>query len=141
MILIVVALILVNGAVQRFFNPQEIKSELVILLSILEIIISVLSAFTLKNDADKNLNMKSAYLYLFTDMLASVAVLIGGLMMKYFQWFWVDSLRTLGIAIYLIVFGFDLLKAYTKMLMLFTPVHIDINEIISEVHKIERVEK
>ena len=137
MILIVVALILVNGAVERFFNPQEIKSELVIWLSILGIIINVLSAFTLKNDADKNLNMKSVYLHLFTDML----VVIGGLTMKYFQWFWVDSILTLGIAIYLIVFGFNLLKTYTKMLMLFTPVHIDINEIISEMHKIERVEK
>ena len=95
----------------------------------------------LKKDADKNLNMKSAYLHLFTDMLASVAVLVGGLLMKYFQWFWVDSVMTLVIAIYLIIVGFDLLKTSTQMLMLFTPVHIDINKIISEVHKIEGVEK
>ena len=141
MILIVVALILVNGAVERFFNPQEIKSELVILLSILGIIINVLSAFTLKNDADKNLNMKSVYLHLFTDMLVVVAILIGGLTMKYFQWFWVVSILTLGIAIYLILVGFNLLKTSTKMLMLFTPVHSHINEIISEVAKIEGVEK
>jgi len=78
---------------------------------------------------------------LFTDMLASVAVLIGGLVMKYFQWFWVDSVLTILIAFYLIIVGFDLLKTSTKMLMLFTPVHIDINEIISEVHKIEGVSK
>jgi cobalt-zinc-cadmium efflux system protein len=80
--------------------------------------------------------MKSAYLHLFTDMLASVAVLIGGLLMKYFQWFWVDSLLTLIIAIYLIVVGVDLLKKSTQMLMLFTPVHIDIQEIVQEVYKI-----
>lgn len=95
----------------------------------------------LKGDADKNLNMKSAYLHLFTDMLASVAVLIGGLLMKYFQWFWVDSVLTLVIAIYLIVVGFDLLKESTQMLMLFTPKHIDVNEIIEEVHKITGVNK
>ena len=141
MTLIIVALLLIYGAIERFFNPHEIKSSLVIWLSILGIVVNGLSAFMLKKDADKNLNMKSAYLHLFTDMLASVAVLIGGLVMKYFQLFWVDSVLTILIAFYLIIVGFDLLKNSTKMLMLFTPVHIDINEIISEVHKIEGVSK
>jgi cobalt-zinc-cadmium efflux system protein len=141
MTLIIVAFFLIYGATERFFNPQEIKSGLVIWLSILGIVVNGLSALMLKNDSDKNLNMKSAYLHLFTDMLASVAVLVGGLLMKYFQWFWVDSVMTLIIAIYLIIVGVDLLKKSTQMLMLFTPVHIDINDIISEVHKIEGVEK
>lgn len=141
MTLIIVALFLIYGAIERFFNPQVIKSSLVIWLSILGIVVNGLSAFMLKKDAEKNLNMKSAYLHLFTDMLASVAVLIGGLVMKYFQWFWVDSVLTILIAFYLIIVGFDLLKTSTKMLMLFTPVHIDINEIIGEVHKIEGVGK
>ncbi len=141
MTLIIVALFLIYGAIERFFNPQFIASELVIWLSILGIVANGLSAFMLKNDADKNLNMKSAYLHLFTDMLASVAVLIGGLLMKYFQWFWVDSMLTLLIAIYLIIVGVDLLKKSTQMLMLFTPIHIDINKIITEVHKIPGVNK
>ncbi|REG98902.1 cation diffusion facilitator family transporter [Flavobacterium aquicola] len=141
MTLIIVALFLVYGAVERFFNPQHIESGLVIWMSIIGIVANGLSVVMLKSDADKNLNMKSAYLHLFTDMMASIAVLIGGLLMKYFQWFWVDSLLTLIIAIYLIIVGFDLLKKSTQMLMLFTPSHLDINEIISEVHKISGVRK
>ncbi len=137
MTLIIVALFLVYGAIERFFNPQEIQSGIVIWLSILGIVMNGLSVLMLKNDADKNLNMKSAYLHLFTDMLASVTVLIGGLLMKYFQWFWVDSVLTLLIAIYLIIVGVDLLKKSTQMLMLFTPAHIDIKEIIKEVHQIQ----
>lgn len=141
MTLIIVALFLVYGAIERFFNPQEIKSGLVIWLSILGIVANGLSVLLLKNDADKNLNMKSAYLHLFTDMLASVAVLVGGLLMKYFQWFWVDSVMTLVIAIYLLIVGFDLLKNSTQMLMLFTPNHIEIKEIVREVHQISGVDK
>jgi cobalt-zinc-cadmium efflux system protein len=139
--LIIVALILIYGAIERFFNPHEIKSGLVIWLAILGIAVNGFSAILLKKDADHNLNMKSAYLHLFTDMLASVAVLIGGLLMKYFGWFWVDSVMTILIAIYLIVVGIDLLKTSTKMLMLFTPEHIDIKEIVREVHKIPGVGK
>jgi len=85
--------------------------------------------------------MKSAYLHLLTDMMASVAVLVGGLLMKFYGWFWVDGVMTLLISIYLIYVGFDLLKSSTKMFMLFTPEHIDIKEIVREVHKIPGVGK
>lgn len=141
MTLLVVAIYLIFEATHRLSNPEHIKSNLVIWLSILGIVVNGLSALLLKKDANHNLNMKSAYLHLFTDMMASVAVLVGGILMKYFQWFWVDSVMTMLIAVYLIYVGFDLLKSSTKMLMLFTPNHIDIKELVREVHKIPGVTK
>ena len=139
--LIIVALFLIYGAIERFVEPKIIESNLVIWLSLLGILVNGFSALLLKKDAEHNLNMKSAYLHLFTDMMASVAVLIGGLLMKYFGWFWVDSVMTILIAIYLIVVGIDLVKSSTKILMLFTPDHIDIKALVREVHKIEGVNK
>ncbi|MCL9804117.1 cation diffusion facilitator family transporter [Flavobacterium amniphilum] len=139
--LILVAVFLGYEAVGRFFNPQPIKSGLVIWLALLGIVANGVSVLLLKKDADHNLNMKSAYLHLLTDMMASVAVLVGGLLMKFFGWFWVDSVLTLLISIYLIYVGYDLLISSTKMLMLFTPEEIDIKEIVREVHKIKGVGK
>ena len=135
--LIIVAFILIYGAINRFIHPEPIKSTLVIWLAILGILANGFSVLLLKSDADHNLNMKSAYLHLLTDMMASIAVLVGGLLMKFYNWFWVDSVMTILIAVYLIAVGFDLVKKSTKMLMLFTPEHIDIKEIVREVHKIE----
>lgn len=134
--LIIVAIILIYGAVLRFFDPHEIKSGLVIWLAVLGIAVNGFSVILLKKDADHNLNMKSAYLHLLTDMMASVAVLVGGLLMNFYGWFWVDGVMTILIALYLIIVGYDLIKKATKMLMLFTPEHIDIKEIVREVHKI-----
>lgn len=134
--LIIVAFILIYGAIERFFHPHPIASDLVIWLALLGIVVNGLSVLFLKNDADHNLNMKSAYLHLLTDMMASIAVLVGGLLMKFYGWFWVDSVMTILIAIYLIIVGSDLLLKSTKMLMLFTPNEIDIKEIVREVHKI-----
>ncbi|SHI87283.1 cation diffusion facilitator family transporter [Flavobacterium haoranii] len=139
--LIIVAFILIYGAIERLINPHPIESTLVIWLALLGIIVNGLSVILLKKDADHNLNMKSAYLHLLTDMMASVAVLVGGLVMKFYGWFWVDSAMTILIAIYLIVVGFDLIIKSTKMLMLFTPEDIDIKAIVREVHKIEGVNK
>lgn len=139
--LVIVAVLLIYGAIERFVNPHPIESNLVIWLAVLGIAVNGFSVLLLKKDATHNINMKSAYLHLFTDMLASIAVLVGGLLMKFYGWFWVDSVMTILIAIYLIVVGIDLLKTSTKMLMLFTPEHIDIKEVVREVHKIPGVNK
>ena len=135
--LIIVAVLLIIEAIKRFQNPQEIESNLVIWLSLFGIIANGLSVLLLKKDAEANMNMRSAYLHLLTDMLASVAVLIGGILMNFYQVFWVDSLLTLLIALYLIWVGFDLLKDATKVLMLFTPKAITVKDIVIELQKIK----
>ncbi|NHN25585.1 cation transporter [Flavobacterium jejuense] len=139
--LIIVAFILIYGAIERLFHPHKIESILVIWLALLGIIVNGFSVLLLKKDAHHNMNMKSAYLHLLTDMMASVAVLIGGLLMLFYKIYWIDSIMTFLIAIYLIIVGFDLLKKATKILMLFTPDDIDIKSIVREVHKIKGVNK
>lgn len=139
--LMVVAIYLIVEAFQRFFHPEAIQSNLVIWMSLLGIVANGFSALLLKKEANHNLNMKSAYIHLFTDMMASVAVLIGGILMKYYQVYWIDSVLTFAIALYLIYIGFDLLRDSTKILMLFTPSTLDINEIVEEVHKIPGINK
>lgn len=138
--LVVIAIFLIIEAIERFQNPQEIESTLVIWLSLLGILANGFSVLLLKRDANSNMNMKSAYLHLFTDMLASVAVLIGGLLMKFYEIFWIDSVLTFAIAVYLIFVGFDLLKNSYKVLMLFTPDNIKVKEIVDEIEKIESIE-
>ena len=137
--LIVVAVLLIKEAIERFIHPEEVESSLVIWLSLLGIAANGFSVLLLKKDSDKNMNMKSAYLHLLTDMLASVAVLIGGLLMKFYEIYWVDPLLTFIIAVYLIFMGFDLLKDSTRVLMLFTPNTIQVQHIVDTILKIKPV--
>ncbi|WP_370477368.1 cation diffusion facilitator family transporter [Tamlana flava] len=137
--LIIVAILLIIEAIKRFRNPEEIESGLVIWLSLLGIVANGLSVLLLKKDSKLNMNMRSAYLHLLTDMMASVAVLIGGLLMKFYQIYWVDSALTLAIALYLIYMGYDLLKTSTKVLMLFTPDNIPIKKIVDEINAFESI--
>lgn len=139
--LVIVAILLIIEAVKRFQNPEEINSSLVIWLSLIAIVFNGFSVLLLKKDSHNNMNIRSAYLHLLTDMMASVAVLVGGLLMKYFQWFWVDSVLTFLIAIYLIFVGFDLLIKSSKVLMLFTPEHINIKDVVRAVHQLPQVNR
>lgn len=137
--LLLVAVYLIYEAIRRFINPQEIESNLVIWLALLGIVANGFSVLLLHKDSKENMNMRSAYIHLFTDMSASVAVLIGGLLMNYFGWFWVDSLLTVLIALYLLVVGIDLLKNSFNVLMLFTPKDIKLELISKKITTISEV--
>ncbi|MFT5847437.1 cation diffusion facilitator family transporter [Psychroserpens sp.] len=137
--LIIVAILLIIEAVKRFHEPQEIETNLVIWLSLVAILGNGLSVLLLKKSSESNMNMRSAYLHLLTDMMASVAVFIGGLLMKYYQLFWVDSVLTFAIALYLIVMGYDLLKNSVKVLMLFTPEEIAVKDIVKVIQTIKAI--
>ncbi len=140
--LIIVAIYLIYEAIVRFTDPHVIESGLVIWLAILGIVFNGFSVLLLFKDSKSNMNMRSAYLHLFTDMAASVAVLIGGLLMKNFEWFWVDSVLTVLIALYLLVMGYDLLKRSFKVLMLFTPDDINlevIHDAVCEIPEIKNI--
>ncbi|MEM7485372.1 MAG: cation diffusion facilitator family transporter [Bacteroidota bacterium] len=137
--LVVVAIFLMVEAVERLIETKEIASDLVIWLSLLGIVANGFSVLLLKKDAKDNMNMKSAYLHLLTDMMASVAVLIGGILMKFYQVFWIDAVLTMAIGIYLIYMGYDLLKESTKVLMLFTPKSIVVKDIVTSICTIEPI--
>lgn len=137
--LIVIAIILIIEAVKRFSHPQEIASELVIWLSLIAIFANGFSVLLLQKQANDNMNMRSAYLHLLTDMLASVAVLIGGLLMKFYQLFWVDAALTLAIALYLVWVSIKLLKESFEVLMLFTPHSIKVEHIVEELEQFSKV--
>jgi len=139
--LFVLGFFLIYEAIKKLYHPEPIDATIVIWLSTLGIVFNGLSVILLKNDANNNLNMRSAYFHLLTDMLASVGVLIGGLLMNFYQIFWIDGLLTILIALYLIYISYDLVKKSVQFLMLFTPEDINIKEIVREIHQIDGVRK
>lgn len=134
--LIGIAVFLGVEAVNRFITPEPIKSNIVIWLAVASIIINGLSVLLLQSGTKSSINIKSAYLHLLTDMLTSFAVLIGGILMKYFNVYWVDSLITLLIAIYLIYASWNLFTESIKIIMLFTPTNINIDNLTTQIESI-----
>lgn len=132
--IIIVAVFLIYEAIHRFIEPQEIGSNIVIWMAILGIAVDGLSMLLLKKDSDKNMNMKSAYIHMLSDLASSVAVLIGGLLMKFYEIWWIDGVLTLIIAFYLIYVGYDLLRKSFNVLMLFTPEEVRVEEITKKVN-------
>ena len=138
--LIAIAIFLIVEAVERFSNPQPILGDLVIYFALGSIVVNFLSVLLLQNDAKDNMNMKSAYLHLLTDVMTSIAVMIGGILMKYFAIYWIDSVLTILIALYLIYASYALLIDSVKILMQFTPKNLDISLISGQIASLKEVE-
>ena len=137
--LMIIATVLLQEAIERLINPRPIEGEIVIYLAALGILFNGFSALMVKKGAASDINMRSAYLHLFTDMLTSVAVLIGGFAITYLGWFWMDGVLTISISIYLLYSSWGIFYASVRIFMQFTPKQINIEEIAAEITGIEGV--
>jgi len=139
-ILLVIAVILAEEAISRFKQPVVIESLWVIALAILSIFVNGGSVLLLKKDASENMNIKSAYLHLFSDMITSFAVLLGGIAMWYFNIFWIDSALSILIAAYLVYSSCGLLRRTLGVLMQFAPPGTDLRAIENEILRFPTIE-
>ncbi len=137
--LIIISVILIIEAIGRLFHPVQVGGDLVIWLAALSILLNGASVLLIRKDATDSMNMQSAFLHLFTDMLTSVAVLAGGFAMKYLSWYWLDPVLTLAIAFYLIYASWDIFAGSVRIFMEFTPSHIDIKEIAERISTIDDI--
>lgn len=137
--LLVIGAFLVKEAVVRLYNPVAIASGWVIGLALLSIILNMASVLLLKDDAAESMNIRAAYLHLFTDVITSVAVLAGGLAIKFFGINWIDSLLTILIAIYLIYASYGIMMETLRVVMQFAPAGIKLGDIESALTEIPLV--
>ena len=140
-ILIAFAVNLIWAGVSRLIseNVEPIDTSYVILLAALSILINGASVLLLKKDAADNMNIESSYLHLLSDMFTSIAVLAGGIAMYVYDIFWIDSALSIAIAIYLIYVSLKLLLNTLRVIMHFTPSHIDLESIESDICAIPEI--
>lgn len=139
--LILIAFWLIYESIQRILTPSAIEEQTVIYLSIVAIVGNGLSVLLLKNQQSNNLNIRSAYVHLLSDLLASVAVLVGAIAISLYDWQLIDPILSILISLYLIYLGYQLLRDSTQILMLYTPYEVDLAEVIETVHAFEQVKK
>jgi len=133
--IIFISLSIFFEAIKRLNEPTVVSGITVMILAGVSIIVNGLSVLIVKDDAKENLNMKSAYLHLLSDMLTSVAVLIVGIIMYYYEIYWLDSVVSIAIAVFLFASSIKMLFDTVKVLMQFVPDHINIEDIANALRK------
>jgi cobalt-zinc-cadmium efflux system protein len=140
-ILLIVGALLIYESIERIiYKPEnEINAILVMSMAGFSILANGLSVYLLRTDAKTNMNIRSSYLHLFTDMLSSIAVLLGGVSIYFFDLYIIDPILSIFIASYLMIFGWKLVVQSLKVLMQFTPPGMDIEKIAKDLTRFDEV--
>jgi cobalt-zinc-cadmium efflux system protein len=128
-ILIGASAFIVYGAVERFYHPQAVLGNVVILLAVVGILGNGLSAWLLHRDSKHSLNVRGAFLHMMGDLLTSVMVLINGAILLFRPWYWLDPLLSILIVLFILKNCWSILKASAGILMNATPKGLDLEEI------------
>ena len=132
-VLMGIAFFLIIEAFHKFYHPEVVDSTWVIVLGLLSIVLNAASVLLIKDDAHDNMNIKAAYLHLLTDVMTSVAVVGGGVLMYYFEFYWVDPLVSMLIALYLIWASVGLIKESSAVLMQFAPSDVVLEDVVKSI--------
>ena len=138
--LIVICIYLIYEAYHRFLEPEPVKSIPMFVVAFIGLVANLISVFLLKKHSKDNLNIKAAYLHLIGDTLSSVAVIIGGVLMFFFEMYWIDPLITVLISLYIIKETYSVLYETYKILMQSTPAGIKVEEVVNCLKEIAAVE-
>ncbi len=138
--LIVICIYLIYEAYHRFMEPEPIKSVIMFSVAMIGLVANLISVLLLKRHSKDNLNIKAAYLHLIGDTLSSVAVIIGGVLIFFFEVYWIDPLITVLISLYIIKETYAVLYETYKILMQSTPAGIEVDEIVLSLKEIPEVD-
>jgi cobalt-zinc-cadmium efflux system protein len=91
-LLVGVALFILWDAVQRFIEPVPIQSTGMLLIATVGLLVNFASMQLLQRGSRGSLNLKGAYLEVWSDMIGSLGVIAAALVIRFTGWFWVDAL-------------------------------------------------
>ena len=137
-ILLVGSILVIIGAVKRLFNPVEVNYSGMIVFAIIGVILNFIAAYVTREG--DSINQKSVNLHMLEDVLGWIIVLIGAIIMNFTDIRILDSIMSIGVALFILVNSLKNLKLVLDLFLEKTPEGIDIEKLKKHLLKIEGVE-
>lgn len=128
-LLFLVAMYIIYEAYQRIGNPAQIESMTMLGVAALGLGVNLISMRLLNKGKDESLNIKGAYLEVWSDMLGSIGVIVGAVVIKLTGWSWVDSVIAVAIGLWVLPRTWTLLKESVNVLLEGVPEGLGVDDI------------
>jgi cobalt-zinc-cadmium efflux system protein len=138
--LCLVAIWIFVEAFHRISEPLEVKSLEMFLIAIIGLSVNLVVFLKLRGVAQHSLNVKSAFLHVLGDMLASLGVIAGGIIMLVTKLYIVDPIISVLIGLIILRGAFGVLRESTNILLEGVPRGVELKEVESLLRKVEGVE-
>ena len=129
LLLMAVAVYILYEAWRRLQQPPDIHSATMIAIAVLGLVVNLVSMRVLASSQQDSLNMRGAYLEVWADMIGSIGVIAGALVIRFTGWSWVDPLVAVGIGLWVIPRTWSLLASSVNVLLEGVPEGLDVREV------------
>jgi len=126
-------------SVHRFMNPEPLPGNTIAIVAAVGIFVNAGTALLFMRHKEKDLNIKSAYLHLLSDALVSAALVAGGIVISYTNWYWLDPALGILVGVVILYSTWGLLRDSLRLSMDGVPAGIDLNKVNEQVLKIKGI--
>jgi cobalt-zinc-cadmium efflux system protein len=137
--LFAIGLYILVEAYRRLREPTEVQTTPMLIVAVLGLVVNLISARILVGGSASSLNVRSAYLEVMGDLLGSVAVIVGALIIRFTGLTWVDPVLGALIGLWVLPRTWTLLKASVNVLMEGVPDGLDLDALRAELLALEGV--
>ncbi len=123
----------------RLSNPPNIQSTGMLVVAVIGLAVNLVSMRLLSGSKDSSLNLKGAYLEVWSDMLGSLGVIVAAVVIKVAGWEWVDSLVAAAIGLWVLPRTWLLLKESMNILLQGVPHGVDMERLNAAIRAIPGV--
>ena len=135
----VIAAVIIYEAYGRLREPPEVKSTLMMAVAIVGLAANILVTWWLRKAQRSNINIRSAFWHAFGDALASVGVIVGGIIIMLTGQFLVDPIISVLIALIILWSAWSIFREGVRVILEATPRDVDILKMIGALKSIEGV--
>lgn len=136
-ILTVGSIFVIISSIKRIISPEDINYNGMIIFAIFGVIINFLAAYFTKDG--HSVNQKAVNLHMLEDVLGWVVVLIGSILMKFTDIRLIDSIMSVGVALFILINAFKNLKSILDLFLEKTPANIRVEELKNHLLKIKEI--
>lgn len=138
-LLFVVAGYVLYEAISRLSSPPEILSGPMMVVAIGGLIVNIIAWWLLRPGADESLNIEGAYVEVLADLIGSLGVLAGAVIIWLTDWTIVDPIVGAAIGVFILPRAWRLGRKALDILLQSAPERIDLEQLSTELAAIPNV--
>ena len=123
----------------RLLHPEAVKSREMFMIAVIGLVMNLVAASRLHAHSHDDLNVRSAFLHVIGDAIASVGVILGGAIMYYTGWYVLDALVSMAIVLIIGFGALRILREAGHILLEGVPRHVDMRELVERMRAVEGV--
>lgn len=140
--LFIIGIVIIVEAIGRFFNPEDVKSTEMFVISVIGLIVNIIVSLLMfkGGDTSNNINMRGAFLHVMGDLLGSVGAITAAILIWTLNLTIADPIASIIVSILIIKSSLGITKSSLNILMEGTPSDVNMNEVISTITEENEIE-